>query len=68
MLDLVGLLTTPHLYIGAILGFLGGLGGAWLVHWAFPHSAPTTLLAMIVAAGCIAGLVIAATLSSGNRK
>ena len=50
MLDLVGFLTTPHLYIGAILGFLGGLGVAWLVHWVFPHSAPTTLLALIVAA------------------
>jgi ABC-type xylose transport system permease subunit len=64
MLDLAGFLTTPHLYIGAILGFLGGLGAAWLVHWAFPHSAPTTLLALIVAVGCIAGLITAARLGS----
>jgi asparagine N-glycosylation enzyme membrane subunit Stt3 len=67
MLDLVGLLTTPHLYIGGILGFLAGLGAAWLVHWAFPLSAPVTLLALIVAAGCVVGLVVAARLGSGDR-
>ena len=68
MLDFVGFLTTPHLYIGAIFGFLVGLGGASLVYWAFPLSAPITLLALIIAAGCIGGLVVAASLCSEKRK
>jgi hypothetical protein len=68
MLDLVGLLTTPHLYIGALVGFLASLGTAWLVQWAFPFSAQTSLLALIVAVGCVAGLAVAARLDSGDRK
>ena len=62
MLDIAGFLTSPRLYVGALIGLLAGLGVAHLLHSHFFPGVPTEVLAILAAVGIIIGLVIAAWL------
>jgi hypothetical protein len=53
-MDLLAILAWPEAVLGCIVGLL--LAG--LVHWLAPEPEPIVLEAALVAAGCIAGLVI----------
>lgn len=60
MVDLTGLLTSPRIFLGALIGLLVGLGLACLLHeFAGPHLA-IELLALVVAVGIIVGVLLGA--------
>jgi hypothetical protein len=60
MLDLVGLLMAPRVYLGALIGVLAGFGAAFLVRWIFGSQVPIELLALLVAVGAVVGIAVGA--------
>ncbi len=68
MLDLVGLLTSPRLFLGGLVGLLVGLGVAFLIHSYFGPQVPVELLALLVAIGIIVGLVIGALERQSSKE
>ena len=60
MLDLVGLLTSPRLFFGALLGLLVGLFVAYVVRSIAGPQVAIEMLALLVAGGIIIGLLVAA--------
>jgi hypothetical protein len=58
MLDLVGLLTSPRIFLCGVVGVLAGIGAAWLIRFVAGPQVPTEVLALVVAVGIVAGLFI----------
>ncbi|WP_425258499.1 hypothetical protein ACPOLB_23640 [Rubrivivax sp. RP6-9] len=66
MVDLVGFLTSPRDFLGALIGLLVGLGVAYLVRSFTGPQAAIELLALVVALGIVCGILLAAR--TGSRE
>jgi len=60
MVDLVGFLTSPRVFLGAVIGLLAGLGCAYLLRSIAGPQVPIELLALIVALGIFVGILLGA--------
>jgi hypothetical protein len=68
MFDLTGFLTSPRLFPGALLGFIGGLGLAYVIHSVVGPQVAVGLLALVVALGIIIGLRVGAWQGQVGKK
>jgi Na+/H+-dicarboxylate symporter len=64
MVDLVGFLTSPRVFLGGLIGLLVGLGAAYLLHLSLWPQAAIELLAMVVALGIFVGILLGARTGS----
>ena len=60
MLDLLGLLMAPRVYLGALTGAVGGVGLAILIRYLVGARVPIELLAAFVAISIVAGVLAGA--------
>ncbi len=66
MVDLVGFLTSPRVFLGALIGLFVGLGGAYLLRSFVGPQVAIELLALVVAIGIFIGILLGAR--TGSRE
>ncbi len=60
MVDLVGFLTSPRVFLGALIGLLVGLGVSYLIRSFAGPLVAIELLALVVAVGIFVGILLGA--------
>jgi len=58
MVDLAGLLTSPRVFLGGLIGLLVGLGAAYLLRLFLWPQVAIELLALVVALGIFVGILL----------
>lgn len=64
MLDLLGFLISPRVFLGSLIGLLVGLGAAYLFRLFVVPQALKELLALVVALGILVGILVGARFES----
>jgi ABC-type uncharacterized transport system permease subunit len=60
MLELVGFLMAPRVFLGALVGTIVGIGAAFLVRTLLGPQVAAGVLALLIAAGLVVGVVVGA--------